>query len=398
MKAYNTHQILYAKNFYAHSGDIIADMRKVCQLDNPNWNFTNPTQILKFMSKQYLIWLNNTPEVEKEEHPKVAWDSNPIRAEMWAILNAYGVFVPMTQIHNYINALPRYDVLKPQYNVVPHFGSHDKVFTTKMTTEQLVEKAKEILNISNVDLIDILADECAQKFDYDNASKLLSEFGENVSADELSEELWDGYSYLVGMNLNDDGTLPERYYNTHTKHFTIEIRPIFKPNYTFEFEINLIPFTFEYTSRNVCTIDNILDERTKCIDEVLKQFRDSGTLRKIGEVCTKLYNENSELLDVPKHLVGDELDVVKQMIDCTHLDKDSWEYYKITPENQWEYFKKATDDFYPYGFGGGCFMTYIYNINGHMKVAVSFETLYDCAISEGRLWNMQSTFIDSPCY
>ena len=396
MKAYNTHQILYAKNFYAHSGDIIADMRKVCQLDNPNWNFTNPTQILKFMSKQYLIWLDNTTEVEKEEHPKVAWDNNPIRAEMWAILNAYGVFIPMTQIHNYIDALPRYDVLKPQYNVIPHYGSRDNVFTTKMTTEQLVEKAKEILNISNVDLIDILADECCQKFDYEKASKLLSEFGENVSADELSEELWDGYSYLVGMNLNDDGTLPEKYYHTRTKHFSIEIRPMFKPNHTFEFEINLIPFTFEYTSKNIYTIDNILDEMVECIDIVIVKYMTSGAAKKIAAASTKLYNDNSELWDVPQHLVGDEWNLIDEMKDSCHLDKSSWEYYRITKENKWEQFEKATDEFSPSGFGGGCFRTDIYNVDGHMKVVVSFETLFDCAISEGKLWNTQSMFIDSP--
>ena len=81
----NTHQILYAKNFYRQTGDIIADMRKVCKLDEPNWDFSSPKQILKFMRKQYVIWLENTPEVGKEVGSKVAWDDNPISAEMWSI-------------------------------------------------------------------------------------------------------------------------------------------------------------------------------------------------------------------------------------------------------------------------------------------------------------------------
>lgn len=394
----NTHQIYYAKNFYVHSGDIIADMRKVCKLDMPKYDFSSPNQILKFMRKQYQLWLDTTPEVEKEIGGKVAWDDNPISAEMWSIIISYGVFIPMTQIHNYIVGLPRYDVMKPQYGASFGYGTYNYPFNKNMSTQELIDKTKEILNISNVDLIDMLADDCCQKYNYNKASKLLAEFGENITPEELDEELWDGYSNLVGLNLDDNGNLPEKYYHLCTKHFSIEIRPIFKPNSTFEFEVHLIPFRFEYTSDNVCTIENILDERVKCINAVIEQYKTSGAAAKITEACTKLYNEESEIWDVPQHLTGDEYTLIDEIKDCTNSTPEHWEYYHITPENLWKSFERSIDEYTPGGSSGGCFRTDTYNVNGHLKVAISLETIFNCAVLEGKLWNNQGMFISSPMY
>ena len=73
-EALNNHQILYAKNFYKHSGDIIRDMQNVCKLDCPKGNFSSLEKILNFMREQFINWLDVTPEVHKEVGSKVAWD------------------------------------------------------------------------------------------------------------------------------------------------------------------------------------------------------------------------------------------------------------------------------------------------------------------------------------
>ena len=185
-----THQIFYAKEFYQHSGDIIKDMRKVCKLDMPSYDFSSPWQILKFMRKQYNIWLENNPKIQRDKSGdnKVAWESDPIKAEIWHILIAYSCYIPMTNIHGFIKGLPRYDVLKPQYNAgIYHFM--DNVFDKSMTTEQLLEKTKEILNMSNTEIMDIMADILMKEFPFKKTSKLLSEFHEDVLPAELDDEL-----------------------------------------------------------------------------------------------------------------------------------------------------------------------------------------------------------------
>lgn len=61
----NNHQILYAKNFYRHSGNLINDMKVICKLDCPSQDFYSPKFILNFMRKQFNAWLDATPEVKR---------------------------------------------------------------------------------------------------------------------------------------------------------------------------------------------------------------------------------------------------------------------------------------------------------------------------------------------
>ena len=378
----NTHQILYAKNFYRQTGNIIADMRKVCKLDEPNWDFSSPQQILKFMRKQYAIWLENTPEVDKEVGSKVAWDDNPISAEMWSIMSAYACYIPMSS--KYIHGLPNYHVLKPQYNA--YLGYTDRVhpFTKDMTAEQLTQKAKEILDRTNLEIVDIIADDACRRFNYEKASKLLKEFGEDVTPEELDDELWDGYSNLIGLNIDENGNLPERYYHCFTKHFSIGISPVFQPNHTFNIDIDLIPFKFESVSENTITDENLMDEVKKLSDNILNEFRTSGALSKMSEVANRLFDDEDKYIiwDVPKSLTGTEEDLFEYIKACIDYDDsyDSSERYK-------RWFKECRDEYDPGWSRSGSFAKFIYNENGKLKVVVPFETLFECGALDHELWN-----------
>ena len=378
----NTHQILYAKNFYRQTGNIIADMRKVCKLDEPNWDFSSPQQILKFMRKQYAIWLENTPEVDKEVGSKVAWDDNPISAEMWSIMSAYACYIPLSS--KYIHGLPNYHVLKPQYNAYIGYTEREHVFTKDMTVEQLTQKAKELLDRTNLEIADIIADDACRRFDYKKAAMLLEEFGEKVTPEELDNELWDGYSNLIGLNIDENGNLPERYYHCFTKHFSIGISPVFQPNHTFSIDIDLIPFRFESVSENDITDENLMDEMKKLTDNILNEFRTSGALSKISEVANRLFenDDNYIIWDVPKHLTGTEEDLFEDIKDCIDYDNsyDSSERYK-------RWFKKCIDKYDPGWSRSGSFAKFIYNENGKLKVVVPFETLFECGALDHELWN-----------
>lgn len=388
----NTHQILYAKNFYQHSGDIIADMRKVCQLDEPNWDFSSPYQILKFMRNQFKIWLDNNPQISKESGEKVAWDSNPIRAEIWSILISYSVFIPM--ISKYINGLPRYDVIKPQYSATLSYNDSTAVFSKKMSVQECVDAAKTILGRTNLEILDIIADDAARRFNYKKAAKLLKEFGEDVTAKELDNELWDGYSQFIEEHLDENGNLPEKDYLMVTKHFTVTMCPIFRPNTSFNFDIQLNPIRTEYISEDVVTLENIKELAMKCRNTCVDQLRENGSIDKISKVANDLFSTDQTIWEeIPEHLT--RFDLEAHIRNCIDTDLSYWERFGYNDQNYFEGFSKWVGGDYGVS-GGGCFTIYTFNENGHMKTMLVFDTLFECGADDKSLWN--GRIIDAPKY
>lgn len=395
----NTHQIFYAKDFYQHSGDIIADMRKVCKLDNPSWDFSSPKQILKFMRKQYELWLENSPEISRDKNGdnKVAWEDDPIKAEIWHILIAYSCYIPMTNIRGFIKGLPRYDVLKPQYNVsIYHFM--DEVFEGCSTREECTNRVKEILNMSNTEIMDIIADRLMQDFKFNRAAKVLEYFGENVSAEQLDDELWTGYSELVGYNLNEDGSIVEHYLHQNTPHFSIAISPKFANNCTMDIDVELVPYRCSVVSDEVITPENFREQYLKCCDKIMEMSQDK--FEKIAELCSTVFNEESEQFqkytwESPNHLMNSK-DVAETAHDVLHHYIDEkWTDGGCCYDN----FKKLND----YGCLGvrtGCFGSTIWKeSDGKMRVEVEFHTLYESGCYDHSLYNYEGLrLVDSPKY
>jgi hypothetical protein len=384
-----THQVFYAKDFYQHSGDVIVDMRKVCKLDNPSWDFSSPRQILKFMRKQYQLWLEQNPGIRSSEKPgdnKVAWESDEIKAEIWHILIAYSCYIPMTNIHGFINGLPRFDVMKPQYNAnIYHFM--DSVFEYNMTQEQLVEKAKEILNMPNTEIMDIIADRLVKSFNFKKASKILSEFHEDVSPQELDNELWDLYSDVIGYNILDDETIKERYLYGATKHFSIHIHPMFSVGATQSINIDLIPKRWECISNVEITSENFRNEYLSLCDKVLEAAKND--FPKIALLCENVFVDDATNWKAPEHM-HDSFEMEKVAKEVLH------EFIDATWTNfGFEKFSKQ-DEFDCNGISTGCFGSRVQNENGKMKVSLELQTLFENGCFEHNLHNYGALLIDSP--
>lgn len=394
-KPRNTHQILYAKNFYQHSGNIIADMRKICKLDQPEWDFSSPYQILKFMRNQYNIWLDNNPEINKERGSKVAWESDPIKAEIWSILGAYSIYIPFTEKH--IGGLPDYNVLKPQYNACFGFYIREEVFNRSMTVKQLTERAKEILNRPNVENMDIIADDACKRFNYKKASKILAMFGEQVSPEELDEELWDLYSELVGQNLDEDGQLKETSYYAMSKHFTIRMAPEYKSGSSFSFDIEFVPVRrFEYVTEEVANLSNFRNLVVMAKTKAAYDMYTEGCVSQISEVCKKLYeDEDSCWDDVPKHLTEEPDELLESILDDIDAPCKLWEKFNYSDVDAFDHFEKCDNKYHPRNGGCGCFSYYLYNDNGKVHVIIEFNTLFENSLVESELWNSVG-YIDSP--
>jgi hypothetical protein len=384
-KIQNNHQILYAKNFYRHSGDIIDDMKVICKLDCPNQDFYSPKFILKFMREQFNAWLDATPEVKKERGSKVAWENDPIKAEIWSILIAYSVYIPMTSIGGYIKELPNYNVMPPQYNVKMS-SIMSNVFNKSMSVEQLTEKAKEVLNMPMLEIMDKLADNLVSKYNFKKSSAILEKYGIKITPEDLDNELWDGYSDLMNAHIKEvDGAevVEEGSFTRITDHFIISIDTRNNPNNTNEITVDLCPIKWEITGDDVITETNYREEFCELASKVSAIAKGDAeyiacSTKDIDDVWT----------EVPEH-VKDAIEVEDAIEHSPKIYLDYWE----SDGDEFRCFAQHTGD-NPRMSGSGCFDTYIFNVDGKMRIILAHTTTFDCDCFEHELRNCGSCFIN----
>jgi len=54
--------VLYAKNWYRHSNDMLEDLRKYCLLDNPEAKVTTDDELFETMKENYIRWYDSFPD------------------------------------------------------------------------------------------------------------------------------------------------------------------------------------------------------------------------------------------------------------------------------------------------------------------------------------------------
>ena len=62
------HVVLYAKNFYRHTNNVVKDMQRFMQLDGHRYfQINTPEKVEKWMRKDFIKWLNSIedPEIRK---------------------------------------------------------------------------------------------------------------------------------------------------------------------------------------------------------------------------------------------------------------------------------------------------------------------------------------------
>ena len=90
------HVVLYAKDFYRHTGDIIKDMQRFTQLDGHKfWEVKTPDKLLKVMRADYLKWAEslddddeNKKDMLDEVDDVVAWERG-VAAHIWRYIIIY---------------------------------------------------------------------------------------------------------------------------------------------------------------------------------------------------------------------------------------------------------------------------------------------------------------------
>lgn len=89
--------VLYAKNFYVHSGDIIKDMMIMVQEDHPEIKIKDTEHLYQVMLDDYRNWWEtsrpNYGLLQNYEVPSVQWEDDTIKSTVYGILCRYSSYI-----------------------------------------------------------------------------------------------------------------------------------------------------------------------------------------------------------------------------------------------------------------------------------------------------------------
>lgn len=233
-----SHVILYAKNFYRHTNDIVKDMQSIMQLDgHPFYTIDTPEKVVDVMKSDFLKWINSIEDQDIREF-YLPWADGSVRwadgaeARIYNMLIPYnGSLIPMDSI-----ALdyPKYDKFHlPQFNLV------EQLFTKNMSFDEMNAKAKSILDETHEDRMDRNMNNLIDSYNWENLIKAVKiSYNEDLSEKELQDELWDLYSDFMEQNVDADTRIvKDGRYQLYSKHFMLNIDTRYR---TISIECNLV--------------------------------------------------------------------------------------------------------------------------------------------------------------
>ena len=197
------HVVLYAKNWYRHTNDVVADLLQIIRLDHPDMNIQTKDELYEQMLSDYVKWIESLPEKhskrvyltnEKERDDfGVCWEDDPKIAQIWSMLISYSIY-----IKDYDNVLqpPAYDFknnLWPQFNCYPvnPFGA-----IPKGSPEQAyVDAAKRYLSASTLDILKNSFMSAKYNFDY----HLVFEVMKAIAPEKFTNDSKKTFKWIQGM-------------------------------------------------------------------------------------------------------------------------------------------------------------------------------------------------------
>ena len=193
------HVALYAKNWYRHTGDVVADLLQIIKLDHPGKSITTKTELHNQMMADYKQWIASLPETHsehkylnnkiKDKNFGVQWESDTELSHIWSVLISYSIFI---EDFNNVLQPPVYDFknnLYPQYNCYPvnPFGA----VPNGSPEQAYINAAKRYLSASVIDVLKTSFMSAKYHFNYDLVFKVLSATrGENFVDDSHKCEKW----------------------------------------------------------------------------------------------------------------------------------------------------------------------------------------------------------------
>lgn len=364
------HVVLYAKNFYRHTNDVVKDMQRFMQLDgHPFFTINTPDKVINVMRKDYLKWAESIEDAYDREHytewadGTVAW-ADGIAGEIYHMLIAYtGHVIPMDSI-----ALdyPKYD----KYHL-PQFNTVNGGFAINMSFESMNAQAKHILDETHEDRMDRFMNELMDHYDWAAAVKAVKlTSNKDITEAELQDEMWDLYTDFMDQNLDTATSIVmPGYYNLYSKHFALSINT---KNRHVDINCHLICNSIEY--KTIGTSDNHIDNIKALFDMAIADT--AG----IENSCAAANRFNAEFKDGFSKCATEQSAAINCHADLfesikTHISPSEFEQRKGTC---WE--------------TGGYEYDIDYNADNHeYTLTLRLIELFSCSIADGEIRNCRAT-------
>ena len=96
------HVVLYAKNWYRHTGDLVVDLAQMMRLDHPEKRILVKKEIYEQMMTDYREWIESIEDARDRQYKMkefegddfgVRWEEDRQLSQMWAILISYSIYI-----------------------------------------------------------------------------------------------------------------------------------------------------------------------------------------------------------------------------------------------------------------------------------------------------------------
>ena len=374
------HVVLYAKNFYRHTGDIIKDMQRFMQMDGHSYDSINtPEKVWKVMRKDYLEWVNSLADIPnyednyqvllKDADDVVYW-ADGVEAHIWHILIIYSSsYIPMSS--KYLG-YPKYD----QYHM-PQFSLTKPIFNKSQSYEEMITAAKKVLDQTHEDRYDEYMNILMDKYPFEKVTEVFTSVGDPVTKEGLESELWDEYTKFMDENVLEDGEMVSGYFTRYTKHFHISFNT---ENYMVDVQVEAI--------FNTITVELPGEFNDKTIHDLLQIASSNSEFIERRIEITKVINKVFEGSDSLK-VINDEYNEYGHIVNSIEDIESSFEN---------KYIKERLLEKKESGISTGYF-NFLVKINDNSTtLTINFEDIFECSIMEHELRNFVSSFISGKKY
>lgn len=192
--------VLYAKNWYRKSGDLLKDCKLYVGLDHPEIDTSSMTleQMCSLMRDDYIRWVksigpedNIRTDVEKFEEEidnMVKWENDEFLAKMWHWLIDYETYIP-----DLFSGLehPVYDKergILPQRNLILY--NPFKKLSSDATDKQLTKAAEQYFSQSRMDVLNRCYMSATRSLNVDNIVRELGAIDPKYAVNEKRTSQW----------------------------------------------------------------------------------------------------------------------------------------------------------------------------------------------------------------
>ena len=360
--------VLYAKNFYRHTDDVVKDMQRFMQMDGHSYKSINtPEKVWKAMRKDYLEWVNSLADMPnyKDEYQyllkgvddDVRW-ADGVNAHIWHILITYSnSYIPMNA--KYLG-YPKYD----QYHM-PQFNIDERLFDRTKSFEDWNKAAKDFLDVSQEDHCDEYMNILMEKYPFEKLARIFNEMGDHTSEGELQDELWDLYTKFMDENTTGDGSVTLGFFNLQSTHFYLSINGEYGGA---DFSVEAIFTDAIYTIPGKLSVDNI--------SQLFKMAEADNQLLADYEAYAKKTNEVFDNMGF--HSINEEHTKAEYAIDIiSSMRKEIEENYVGHYDNLDKYGKLDVKT--------GYFQFNVKVNEDNIELRVQLTHIFDCSIMEQEL-------------